>query len=764
MEAECDVDEDGKQGQQHGDNCAAGDVTGDGRTNLVGGDDTVGVLQGGGEVGKLDVLCIEALEGVEEEAFDLCVNSGALVVVLVLGGDLHLGVSTELLYLDGVLVDAFCLCSSLEHILYACTHVFCGDGLVKADHIGTAAGEVYTVAEALECDGSDGDEDEDAGDGVGPLLCSDEVCLGILENILGELVGEGYGLACLDAVIEDDAGDEDGGKNGSDDTDDEGGGKALDRTGTKDVEDDTGDEGCELTVDDCGVSVLVTVCNGEGESLACSQLFLDTLIDDNVGIHSHTQCKDETGDTREGKDGAEAYEDTEEEENVAEQSHVGNETGALVEEYHVDEHQAECDDEGDETGPDGCGTEGRTYNLLLNDGGRCGKLTALEDVCKVLGFLDVEVAGDFGRTAGNFTVDGRIGVHETVEDDGNLLTDVVLGEVSPDGSAFSVHCHGYGRSAAAAVLCAVEVDAGVGDYTAVKGSLAVTGVDLDGNQFVEVAALDEFGGLYRPHSAETLGKDILCHCQVAVYGNGIDTLCEADAGVVPAAGAQNPEEGICNCGGVAEVAENLAYACIDGVEVYLVALEGGPEFEGCGALEELAHTLRILDTRKFDEDLAGVAYLLDVGLGDTEAVDTVTEHVEGVVDSALRLCADNLDDLVVGGVVGDLVAEFIGRENLCETAAGSHFLPSFTEQADEVCAGVDVVLLCFGHGGYEVRVCAASGEGPDQVFKLDLQHDVHTALEVQTKVDFLFLGALVGVSEEYLFRADGINISPVPDV
>ena len=50
LEADGDVAEDHDEGQEYGDECAAGDIAGDGRTNLVGGDDTVGVLQRGGEV------------------------------------------------------------------------------------------------------------------------------------------------------------------------------------------------------------------------------------------------------------------------------------------------------------------------------------------------------------------------------------------------------------------------------------------------------------------------------------------------------------------------------------------------------------------------------------------------------------------------------------------------------------------------------------------------------------------------------------------
>ena len=586
----------------------------------------------------------------------------------------------------------------------------------------------------------------------------------ILQEVPGKLVGQAHGLALGDAVVEDQAGDEDGGQHGSDDTDDERRGEALDRTGTEDVEDDTGEEGGHLAVDDGGVGILVTVDDGLGEALARGQLFLDTLIDDHVRIHGHTQGQDETGDTREGEDGAEGHEGSEEQEDVAQEGDVGDETGTLVEEHHVDEHQDEGDQEGDETGADGSGTEGRAHDLLLDDGGRSRELTGLEDVRKVLSLLHVEVAGDLGAAAGDLVQDVRVGIHEAVEDDGDLLADVVLGEVGPGGSAFGVHRHGHVRSAAAAVAAAVEFDAGVGHDTAVERGLAVTGGSLDGDELVDVRALDILARLHGPETAEALREDILRHGEVPVHHHGIDTVGEADAGVVHAAGLQDGEERVGDGGAVAEVREDLRDAGVDGIEVHLVGGEGGPELEGGGTLQELADTLRILDARELDEDLAAVLDALDVRLGDAETVDTVAEHVEGVVDGALRFVADDLDDFLVGGFRLHLVAELVGAEDLGEPAAVRGLGPGAFEQADEILAGVHVVLLRQIERFLEVGIGAVAGEGLHEILELDLQHDVHAALEVEAEVDLLLLGGLVGVSEINLLSADGVDVGTVPDV
>ena len=276
--------------------------------------------------------------------------------------------------------------------------------------------------------------------------------------------------------------------------------------------------------------------------------------------------------------------------------------------------------------------------------------------------------------------------------------------------------------------------------------------------------MHQIRGFHGPHALEAGRKHIRSHGQVLVHFNSVHALGKADASVVPTGRGEHLEQGIGHRGGVPEVAQDLAHAGVYGVEVYLVALIGGPEFQGGGTLQELAHTLRVFYAGQFDEDFAGVAHLLDVGLGYAKTVDTVAEHVEGVVNGALGLTADYVNDLGVGGVVGHFVAELIGGENLCQTTLGSHLVPGFCEQADEVCAGGRVIGLGLRHGGHEVRIRAVAGKGLHQVFQLDLQHDVHTALEVQTQVNLFFFHALVGVSEEHLFRADGVNVGSVSDV
>ena len=85
--------------------------------------------------------------------------------------------------------------------------------------------------------------------------------------------------------------------------------------------------------------------NSLSEALAGLEFFLDTLIDNHVGIHGHTQGQDETCDTRQGEHCSEGCEDTEEEDDVGDKGYVSCKTCSLVEEYHIEEHEAECNQE-----------------------------------------------------------------------------------------------------------------------------------------------------------------------------------------------------------------------------------------------------------------------------------------------------------------------------------------------------------------------------------------------------------------------------------
>ena len=91
---------------------------------------------------------------------------------------------------------------------------------------------------------------------------------------------------------------------------------------------------------------------------------------------------------------------------------------------------------------------------------------------------------------------------------------------------------------------------------------------------------------------------------------------------------------LCYLGRVA-LAVAIGQTAVELLEVRsdLLSVVGLPELQVGATLQQLTHTLRLADTRHLDHDAAlSTLHFLDVGLYDTELVDTCSDDIEGVVD------------------------------------------------------------------------------------------------------------------------------------
>ena len=135
----------------------------------------------------------------------------------------------------------------------------------------------------------------------------------------------------------------------------------------------------------------------------------------------------------------------------------------------------------------------------------------------------------------------------------------------------------------------------------------------------------------------------------------------------------------------------------------------------------------------------------DVGLRDTEVVDTAAEHIERSGDGGLGLLLQQALDVGVRALERDVRA--VGAdEQLGERTAARQALVGLHEVADVVarCTLLEG-LVGLGNRLLEGRiVLAVTGKSLDDILDLNLQHDVHTALQVQTQIQFLLLALLVG--------------------
>ena len=134
------------------------------------------------------------------------------------------------------------------------------------------------------------------------------------------------------------------------DTDDPGRSEALHRTCTEVEQDDTCDQRREVRVEDSAEGVGITLVQSLFHTQTLLQLFLDTLIDQHVSIHSSTQCQHDTCDTRHGQGSLERGEDTQCEEQVEQQGDIREDTrDEAIQHDHVDHQQHEGHNERDDT-------------------------------------------------------------------------------------------------------------------------------------------------------------------------------------------------------------------------------------------------------------------------------------------------------------------------------------------------------------------------------------------------------------------------------
>ncbi len=693
-ETETDIDEHDQEAADDGEEGIADQVICDGGTHLLRLDDAQGVGLGAAELLLGDFVGEERLGAVVELADDVGIDGFALFVDFILGGDFELGGGTVGLDLGGLAKLLVERGADIDGV----------DGLVEADHVCAAAREIDTTAQAAGDNADEADGDGGTGDNIEGLALADEVEVGVTHEVFGEGEGEVDLLLVVEHPVETEACDEDGGEERGGDTDAEGDCEALDGTGAEHDEHQAEEEGGHLTVDDGGVGVAETGGYRIDEAAPVAEFLFDTLVDDDVAVNSHGESQHDTGDARHGEDGAHRGKHAHEEEDVGDKSDGRHPAAAVIEENHVDEHDDEGQDEGDKTLGDGLLTERGTDNGFLDDDGGGGEFARLEDVGKVLGLFEGEVAGDGGAAAGNLAVDHGGRIDKVVEDNGHAVADILAGDALPLAGAVAIHSHGNLVAAGIA-----EILTGIGDDAAVEEGGAVAGVDADGVELVDVGTL--LDGLGGPEELDSTGVDDplleggLNHAGdgVAVLGSGIadhgaphqaallvdvghehflveegvllGEFVELGIGVLLAAALEGVEEGVAlgcsglvrhsgillglGCGGFGLAAAHGGNIFVNLFEhqVGLGILVGQPKLELSSALEELADALGVLHAGQLNEDALGGAELLDGGLRHAELVDTLAQDFVCAVVGTGGLLANHVDNIVVGAVELYLVAK-----------------------------------------------------------------------------------------------------------
>ena len=190
----------------------------------------------------------------------------------------------------------------------------------------------------------------------------------------------------------------------------------------------------------------------------------------------------------------------------------------------------------------------------------------------------------------------------------------------------------------------------------------------------------------------------------------------------------------------------------------LGSLVGLPELQVSRSLEQFTNTFRLFDTRKLDQDTTRLSEFLDVRLNNTETVDTGTEHVERVLDSTVHLFADHFLYLSVGRGEGHFVLQLKSREDRSQLTVRIYFVVRLDEERHEVCTAGFLFLLGKRQSCFVVRRLVMTAQCIEDVRNGYLHCYVHTALEVQTKVDLFLTALFERVAKPYFLRCNRVQI------
>ena len=351
----------------------------------------------------------------------------------------------------------------------------------------------------------------------------------------------------------------------------------------------------------------------------------------------------------------ERRQNTQREEQVENQTAVGNHSRSeTVEANHIEHQQHKRDDERPQTGRNGLLAERRTDYRLTDDIDFRSHLTALEHVCQVVGFLNGEVTRDLRASALDYGIDRRERIYLVVEHDGNLLAYVFLSNLCPTARTLVVHRHINGVTALHLVVFA----ACVVYYVTAKAGLAVLCLE---SYKLEVASL-VIDSLHRPSALQIGRKQLLCQCRTEYVVDSGSILHVSQSDSRTANSAVCPQHrgkrlsgsfrsSLFNTGSISlchQCSISGGNVCRIGNSFFLIvdSSAGSITFAQLGecllqffesisfvelkvgrTLQQFAHTFRLLDTRQLKQNLAVALHLLYVRSNHAEAVDTRAESI-----------------------------------------------------------------------------------------------------------------------------------------
>ena len=98
---------------------------------------------------------------------------------------------------------------------------------------------------------------------------------------------------------------------------------------------------------------------------AVTQLLPDTLENQHIGVHAHTDCEDHSSNARQGQRCAAKTQEPEQNDQVQDQRHIGVDAGAVIVHQHEDQHREHAYDSGSNARPDRIRSQRRPHGAFF---------------------------------------------------------------------------------------------------------------------------------------------------------------------------------------------------------------------------------------------------------------------------------------------------------------------------------------------------------------------------------------------------------------
>ena len=121
------------------------------------------------------------------------------------------------------------------------------------------------------------------------------------------------------------------------------------------------------------------------------------------------------------------------------------------------------------------------------------------------------------------------------------------------------------------------------------------------------------------------------------------------------------------------------------IRIDFLGVESFPKLKISRTLQELSHTFRFFDTRKFHHDTSHLTFQsLNIGLNHTKAVDTGTQYIIRVIDSSFDFFTQHLFYISIRAAGIYFVFQLLSSEQFCQLSLWSFFLILSDKQSNKV--------------------------------------------------------------------------------